>query len=59
MLSAEAMAYEIALTGNQEHLWVLREGIRAAIPKGDGFEVGKSLAQMLFFTPHGLAALED
>ena len=30
MLSTEAMAYEIAQTGNQEHLRVLREGVRAA-----------------------------
>jgi hypothetical protein len=59
MLSAEAMAYEIAQTGNQEHLRILRDGIRAAIPKGDGNHFGKSLAQMIFFTPHGLTALEE
>jgi hypothetical protein len=58
MLSAEAMAYEATLTGNQEHLRILREGVRAAIPKGDGNQFGKNLAQMLFFAPHGLTALE-
>ncbi len=58
MLSAEAMAYEVAQTGNQEHLRILREGIRAAIPEGDGHHFGKNLAQMIFFTPHGLSALE-
>ena len=58
MLSAEAMAYEIAQTGNQEHLRILREGIRAAIPEGDGHHLGKNLAQMIFFAPHGLGALE-
>ena len=59
MLSVEAMAYEAALTGNREHLRVLREGFRAAVPKGDGQSAGKGLAQMIFFAPHGLAALED
>ena len=58
MLSTEAMAYEIAQTGNEEHLRILREGIRAAIPEGDGHHFGKNLAQMIFFTPHGLGALE-
>ncbi|MHC4402805.1 MAG: exo-rhamnogalacturonan lyase family protein [Planctomycetota bacterium] len=59
MLSTEAMAYEIAQTGNEEHLRILREGIRAAVPNDDGHHNGKSLAQMIFFTPHGLAALEE
>jgi len=59
MLSTEAMAYEVAQTGNQEHLRILREGVRAAIPKGDDHNFGKNLAQMIFFTPHGLAALEE
>ncbi|MFH1922310.1 MAG: hypothetical protein ABIP48_20805, partial [Planctomycetota bacterium] len=59
LLSTEAMAYEIAHTGNQEHLRILREGVRAAIPKGDDHHFGKNLAQMIFFTPHGLAALEE
>ena len=56
-LSAEAMAYEAGLTGNQEHLRVLRKGLRATIR--DGNELGKSLAQLMFFTPHGLATLEQ
>ena len=59
MLSAEAMAYEARLTGSQEHLRVLREGFRAAIPKGDAHNFGKSLGQMTFFAPHALSALED
>lgn len=59
MLSVEAMAYEAALTGNREHLRILRQGFRAAIPKDDGYHVGKSLGQMTFFAPHSLAALED
>ena len=59
MLSTEAMAYEIAQTGNQEHLRILREGVRAAVPKGDDHNLGKNLAQMIFFTPHGLAPLDD
>jgi len=57
-LSAEAMGYEIALTGNQEHLRVLREGFRAALPKGDGGAEGKSLGQLIRFTPHALTVLE-
>lgn len=59
MLSTEAMAYEIAKTGNREHLRILRDGVRAAVPTGDGSDFGKNLAQMIFFTPHGLAALEQ
>ena len=59
MLSVEAMAYEAALTGNREHLRILREGFRAAVPKGDGQSAGKGLAQMIYFAPHGLAALKE
>lgn len=59
VLSAEAMAYEAALTGNQEHLRILGEGFRAAVPTGDGGEMGKGLAQMLFFAPLGLEAIES
>jgi hypothetical protein len=55
-LSAEAMAYEAELTGNQEHRRILRKGLLATI--GKEAEFGKSLAQLIFFTPHGLAALE-
>lgn len=56
-LSAEAMAYEAKLSGNKEHLRILRKGLETAIRQGGGF--GKGLAQLLFFTPHGLAALEE
>ena len=59
MLSVEAMAYEAALTGNREHLRILREGFRAAVPKGDGQDAGKGLAQMIYFAPRGLAALRQ
>jgi len=58
MLSVEAMAYEAGLTGNREHLRVLREGVRTAVPKDDREDFGKSLAQMIFFAPYGLEALE-
>ena len=58
MLSVEAMAYEVSLTGNREHLRILREGVRAAVPDDDGQHVGKNLAQMIHFTPHGLGLLE-
>jgi hypothetical protein len=51
------MAYEAKLTDNQEHLRVLRKGLRATIHDGNAF--GKSLAQLIFFTPHGLSALEQ
>ncbi len=57
MLSAEAMAYEAALTGNREHLRILREGMRTAITHADHSGFGKSMAQMLFFAPHGLQVL--
>ena len=59
VLSAEAFAYEIAHTGNKEHLRILREGLRAAIPKGDAYHHGKALGQMTFFTPHALRMLEE
>jgi len=59
MLSAEAMAYEIARTGNKDHLRILREGLRAAIPKDAGCNFGKNLGQMTRFTPHALGLLED
>ena len=58
MLSVEAMAYEAALTGNEEHRRVLCEGFRASVPES-GQEYGKGLAQMIFFAPHALSALED
>ena len=58
MLSAEAMAYEARLTGNQEHQRILREGVHSAIPKGNGEAFGKSFAQMTFFAPFALSMLE-
>jgi len=58
LLSVEAMAYEVALTGNQEHLRILREGFRTALPTGSGNNFGKSLGQMIYFAPHALTALE-
>jgi hypothetical protein len=57
MLSVEAMAYEAELTGNREHQRILREGFRAAVARG-GSGFGKNLAQMTFFAPHALHALE-
>jgi len=59
LLSAEAMAYEAALTGNKEHLRILREGFSAAIKSQRGADVGKSLGQMIFFSPYALASLGD
>ena len=57
MLSAEAMAYEAELTGNAGHLRIFREGFRSAVAHGgNGF--GKNFAQMSFFAPHALSALE-
>jgi hypothetical protein len=57
LLSVEAMAYEAHLTGNREHLRILREGFRAAIQKsGDNF--GKNLGQMTFFAPYALDAMD-
>ena len=58
MLSVEAMAYEVALTGSAEHLRVLREGFEAAIPENAGYEFGKGAAQMIHFSPHGMGVLE-
>jgi exo-rhamnogalacturonan lyase-like protein/beta-L-arabinofuranosidase (glycosyl hydrolase family 127) len=59
MLSAEAMAYEAKLTGNAEHLRILREGFEAAIPDGSGYEFGKGAAQMIHFSPHGMGMLGE
>ncbi len=56
-LAAEGMAYEARLTGNQEHLRILREGLREAFQKS-GSDDGKSLAQFIHFTPYALEALE-
>ena len=56
-LAAEALAYESALTGNVEHLRILRKGLREAI--GHIRPFGKGFGQATFFTPHALAALEE
>ncbi|MGI6417238.1 MAG: hypothetical protein ACOX1P_16375 [Thermoguttaceae bacterium] len=58
-LAAEAIAYEAALTGNQEHLRILREGVPAALPKGSGGDIGKSMAQFIHFAPYALDALAE
>ncbi len=58
MLSAEAIAYEARLTGNREHARILREGMHAAIPRGDGSGDGKGLGLMTFFAPFALSALD-
>jgi hypothetical protein len=58
MLAVEAMAHEVALTGNPEHRRILREGFRSAVEHGGGSAFGKGLAQMTFFAPHALRALE-
>lgn len=57
-LAAEGMAYEGQLTGNREHLRVLREGLREMLRK-TGSGDGKSLAQLIHFTPHALRALDE
>jgi len=58
MLSVEAMAYEATLTGNREHMRILREGLSSAVPKSDGDSFGKNFGQMTFFAPYALQALE-
>ena len=55
-LASEGMAYESQLTGNREHLRVLREGLREVLRKS-GSGDGKSLAQLIHFTPYALRAL--
>ena len=52
------MAYEAHLTGDREHLRILRKGFQAAIPKSDGNSFGKGLGQLTFFAPYALEALE-
>jgi hypothetical protein len=56
-LSAEAMAYEIEHTGNQEHLRIFREGMEAVIQRGIPGG-GKGFAQVIYFAPLGLSTLE-
>ena len=53
------IAYEARLTGNREHQRILREGFGTAIPKRNGESFGKGLAQMTFFSPEALSALEE
>jgi hypothetical protein len=57
-LGSEGMAYEAALTGNKEHLRVLREGLREMLRK-PGPGNGKSLTQLIHFTPYALGALGE
>jgi len=57
-LAAEAMAYESQLTGNREHARILREGLRQMLDK-TGSGDGKSLAQLIHFTPYALSVLEQ
>ena len=57
-LSAEAFAYEIAHTGNKEHLRILREGLRAMV-RARLSGNGKALAQAIHFTPHALRLLDE
>ncbi len=51
------MAYEARLTGNGEHLRILREGLREAL-RNSRSGGGKGLAQLIHFTPYALRALE-
>jgi hypothetical protein len=55
-LASEGIAYEATLTGNQEHLRVLREGLREVLRRS-GSGNGKGLAQLIHFTPYALSAL--
>jgi hypothetical protein len=57
-LAAEGMAYEARLTGNDEHLRILRDGLREVLRK-NGTGNGKSLAQMIHFAPYALTAIEE
>lgn len=57
-LAAEGMAYEARLTGNREHRRILREGLREMLRK-TGSGGGKSLAQLIHFTPYALRELEN
>lgn len=59
MLCAEAMAYDVQHTRNREHQRVFTEAFQASTAKGGGGGFGKTFAQIMFFAPHALAALED
>jgi hypothetical protein len=56
-LAAEALAYESRLTGNDEHRRILRVGLQEMLQR-TGSGDGKSLAQLIHFTPYALGALE-
>ncbi|MFH1922855.1 MAG: hypothetical protein ABIP48_23575, partial [Planctomycetota bacterium] len=58
-LSAEAMAYEIQQTGDQEHLRVLREGLRSSLEKVPPSAAGSVLGIMTHFTPFALDVLDE
>ena len=57
-LAAEGMAYEAALTGNQEHRRILREGLGELFRRPASGH-GKSLGQVIQFTPFALRTLEQ
>lgn len=59
LLSTEAMAYEVSLTGNAEHLRILRAGLRTALESMGPQSAGKGLAQMIHFAPYALRVLEE
>jgi hypothetical protein len=59
MLSTEAFAYEISHTNNSEHRRILREGFRAAVENGGKGDFGKTLGQMIHFTPHACEVIEQ
>ena len=57
-LSAEAMAYAVRQTGNQEHLRVLREGLRSSLEKTPPGSGGSTFGIMTHFTPFALPMLD-
>ena len=59
MLSTEAFAYEISRTNNAEHRRILREGFEAAVKNSGKGDFGKTLGQMIHFSPHACAAIEE
>ena len=68
-LSAEAFAYESALTGNKEHLRIFRDAFHTAVDAGAARSRARAKKLQLndpvhysgffHFTPFGLSALED
>ncbi len=59
LLSAEAMAYEASLTGNREHLRVLREGFRAGLRNCKPEQRGIRFGIIAHFAPFALPVLES